>query len=380
MRLLSPLLLIAGAWSSALASQGDRSPAFQRCVSTCVQACPSLPLPSWSLWPCSAECAYACTTALTDFALLFPRRLPTSPLTPEEAFDAERLLGPGGELEGLDLGRQVQFFGKWPFRRLFGTQELLAVAFSLANLWAHAKGWRDLGRMDVTSVEATTLRRLYQANALVGINTWVWSVVFHTRDTAWTEKADYFSAAASTLFGLWLAGVRAGGLYKDQRGKRRWRTLTQLAFSVVFIAHCTYLSGGRFDYSYNMAFNVAFGLAQILLWSLWGLTNFLAHPPVSPLSPSPSNPPPRRSKHYLKPLVPVWLLFACTALELFDFEPVPSNWRLLDAHALWHASTVGVVRIWYRFLEHDVWWVEGAIRGEQGMGGAGGVAAKRRVQ
>ena len=28
----------------------------------------------------------------------------------------------------------------------------------------------------------------------VGMNTWLWSTVFHARDVRWTEAADYFFA------------------------------------------------------------------------------------------------------------------------------------------------------------------------------------------
>mgnify|MGYP001560130557 CR=1 FL=1 len=148
------LLAVLGA-STVLASQGDRSPAFQRCVATCGRACPAEPPRTWqpvlwSAWSCAADCAYTCTTSLTNLALISPP--PATPLSPDELEPAEqnamRLVGPGGDLEGLELGRMVQFSGKWPFRRYLGTQEILSVIFSLANLWAHAKGWRELGRLD----------------------------------------------------------------------------------------------------------------------------------------------------------------------------------------------------------------------------------------
>lgn len=383
------LLAVLGA-STVLASQGDRSPAFQRCVATCGRACPAEPPRTWqpvlwSAWSCAADCAYTCTTSLTNLALISPP--PATPLSPDELEPAEqnamRLVGPGGDLEGLELGRMVQFSGKWPFRRYLGTQEILSVIFSLANLWAHAKGWRELGRLDgVASADAATLRVLYRTNALVGINTWVWSAVFHTRDTPWTEKADYFSAAASTLYGLWLAVARSGGLYKCGAGKRRWRRITQAVFGTVFLSHCAYLSRGRFDYGYNMAFNVTVGVAQILLWTTWGLTNFFAQrgaPTPSPTAtshPSTALQPTPRPRHYLRPLQPGWMLLAFTALELLDFAPVPSGLRLLDAHALWHASTIGVVRLWYGFLTADVRWVDGA-REDQKLPGVRG--DKRRV-
>ena len=45
--------------------------------------------------------------------------------------------------ERLALGRAtLQYNGKWPFVRVLGMQEACAVAFSLANLAAHASGLR----------------------------------------------------------------------------------------------------------------------------------------------------------------------------------------------------------------------------------------------
>ncbi|KAK4703249.1 post-GPI attachment to proteins factor 3, partial [Phenoliferia sp. Uapishka_3] len=362
--------------STALASQGDRSPAFQRCLHPCEKACTANSAPSvwqsafWSPWSCAAHCAYDCTTSLTDLALSFPNfdgSVDANGNAPPLTADLQRLVEPSGDLDGLELGRMVQFYGKWPFRRYFGMQELLSVVFSLANLWAHHTGWMELGRLNRrTSGNGGTLRHYYRLNALVGINTWVWSAVFHTRDTSWTEKADYFSAAASTLYGLWLAVFRSCGLYKDKPARRRAKRLTQVVFGAVFFAHCTYLSQGRFDYGYNMKFNVVIGFAQILLWTIWGLSRFFASSSRLDIATrslgqtSSAQAPTGRSTHYLGPLLPVWLLFAFTALELLDFAPVPSHWRLLDAHALWHASTVGIVVIWYRFLVRDVHWVTGA--------------------
>ena len=40
------------------------------------------------------------------------------------------------------------------------------------------------------------------------MNAWLWSTVFHTRDVHWTEKLDYFSAAAFVVVGLIVQFVR----------------------------------------------------------------------------------------------------------------------------------------------------------------------------
>ncbi|XP_010188537.1 PREDICTED: post-GPI attachment to proteins factor 3, partial [Mesitornis unicolor] len=46
------------------------------------------------------------------------------------------------------------------------------------------------------------------AFAWVSLNAWFWSTVFHTRDTAVTEKLDYFCASAVVLHSVYLCCVR----------------------------------------------------------------------------------------------------------------------------------------------------------------------------
>lgn len=290
-------------------------------------------------------------------------------------------------MEGLPLGRMVQFNGKWPFHRLGGMQEPLSVVFSLANLWAHWRGWRDLSARGGGGGGAEGLRWAYRVYALSGINTWVWSAVFHTRDVGWTEKADYFSAAGTMLCGLWIAGIRLGGLYGGAGGHRTSRstlarTWTTLCL-VIFLLHCLYLSHTpRFNYTYNMQFNILIALLQILLWSTWSIRHLFLLP-----APSPSlyaSPTPTRAPHAHLPLLPLILLPALTALELLDFGPLGLGaWRLLDAHALWHASTVVVVRMWYGFLGRDLKWVQGGLNGGGRVGmeeGEEGARGGRRLE
>ncbi|KPV75718.1 uncharacterized protein RHOBADRAFT_13848, partial [Rhodotorula graminis WP1] len=350
---LTALALALAPWC-AEASVGDRAPAYQRCVDSCrAELCAdrasSAPPPPrddapWSgyssspLWPCRATCQYACQQHLTDLALAQP---------------------------GLPPGHQVQFHGKWPFHRFDLSHlplEPLSVLFSLANLWAHWVGLRTLRNLARTArmSEGKRLARVYAAYAVSGCLAWVASTVFHTRDTDATERLDYFLAAGTMLAGLWAGVVRLQGWYaptsKGARvapAQRRAAGVWTLVVFAVFALHCTYLARReRFDYGYNVRFNVGVALSTILLWSAW-------------LSSYPSARARFRAPHYLAPLAPLVLLPALTALELLDFAPFgPGGLRLLDAHALWHLSTVSVVRAWYRFLEKDVRWIDG-----QGEGG-----------
>ncbi|GAA5959435.1 hypothetical protein JCM21900_003752 [Sporobolomyces salmonicolor] len=379
--------------TSAHASTGDLSSAYQRCLESCTSSqCSAGPSPSADvdispfvsytsspLWPCPATCRYACQQHLTTLSLAYP---PSSP-------HVSSLSSPGGALEGLPLGEQVQFHGKWPFHRLDlsglplplrwidyllpRAQEPLSVLFSFGNLWAHYRGFvalRCLSRTGRTP-EGRRLAKVYELYALSGLSAWVWSAVFHTRDTDWTERLDYFGAALTGLVGLWSAVVRQRGWYAPPpRNKLPTRRLLPLLWTgvvaVVFALHCAYLGlRPRFDYTYNMRFNVAVALGTIGLWLHWTTTQAALPNPSNfsrrQLSSYPSARARFRAPHYRTPLVPLVVLPALTLLEVLDFPPLGlgTGLRLLDAHAVWHASTIPVVGWWYRFLTTDVRWIDG---------------------
>ena len=55
---------------------------------------------------------------------------------------------------GVD-GSAVKYYGKWPFQRVLGMQEVFSVVFSLANLAAHAHNLRKL-QLACDSISAAT--------------------------------------------------------------------------------------------------------------------------------------------------------------------------------------------------------------------------------
>lgn len=117
-------------------------------------------------WTCRGDCAYQCTHSITD-QLEFAHDAVTTTETSSP--------------------RMHQFHGKWPFWRLAGIQEPASVLFSLANGWVHYRGWRKVRRSRVKGSgigEGSSvggLKRWIEALAVVQMNTWVWSAVFHTR-------------------------------------------------------------------------------------------------------------------------------------------------------------------------------------------------------
>ena len=147
-------LTVAILSASAYASSGDRSREYVDCVDFCkVARCSphfwmnsSLAL-QVTRWSCTDDCKYECMHEITDREIRSGRRI-------------------------------QQYHGKWPFWRLAGMQEPASVAFSLLNLWAHAKGASKI-RKKVP--ESHPMKSYYIMFSIISINSWIWSSVFHTR-------------------------------------------------------------------------------------------------------------------------------------------------------------------------------------------------------
>lgn len=168
---------------------------------------------------------------------------------------------------------------------------------------------------------------------------------------------DYFSAALAIFYALYFTFIRMFHLYPSQRpravlppsdtpftpgGYLSWTFICIF----VYILHVSYLSLlPRFDYTYNMIFNVAIGLAHNLLWLIYALPSRL-----SIIRRYPSRPRSYRPSCATQAAIFVALTTGATTLELFDFPPW---WRLLDAHALWHLATIPIANYWYDFLIAD---------------------------
>ncbi|XP_038609582.1 post-GPI attachment to proteins factor 3 isoform X4 [Tachyglossus aculeatus] len=166
-----------------------------------------------------------------------------------------------------------------------------------------------------------------QFHGKVSLNAWFWSTVFHTRDTSLTEKMDYFCASAVILHSVYLCCVRTLGLRRPALASAFGGVLLLL-----LAGHVTYLTLVRFDYGYNMAANVGFGLVNLVWWLGWCLRNV------------------PRLPHVWKCAVVMVLLQGLALLELLDFPPI---FWVLDAHALWHISTIPVHVLFYSFLVDD---------------------------
>ncbi|CCM05765.1 uncharacterized protein FIBRA_07998 [Fibroporia radiculosa] len=328
-----PLYVVAVLLSSlhVYASSGDRADNYRNCVSKCesVICTDSTGTSSLSLalrlaqWTCTDDCKYRCMHTVTDYALA----------------------------NGIAV---QQYHGKWPFWRFAGMQEPASVLFSILNLLCHVRGARLIQRV---IPDHNPVKNYYLRFAFVSVNAWLWSSVFHTRDLPATEKLDYFSAALAILYALYYTVVRLFHLYPSDNSRLSLASKPARKLSGIYILwtgicvaayilHVSYLTLlPRFDYTYNIVFNLVVGMIHNFLWIVYALPSSLPSIRRFPFRPRSYRP-----GYASKAALFVLLTTLATSLELLDFPP----WkRIIDAHSLWHSSTVPIAALWYEFLVQD---------------------------
>jgi post-GPI attachment to proteins factor 3 len=149
-------------------------------------------------------------------------------------------------------------------------QEPFSVLFSLLNLLAHRSGLAKI-RRDIP--KSYTLRPFYKVFAYFGMITWSFSMLFHARDFSITEKLDYFAAALSVLYGLYLCAVRIFRLDKRTPVRQSLLRLWTLLCILLYIAHISFLLWS-WNYTYNMAANVAVGVISNIAWSIFSYMRY----------------------------------------------------------------------------------------------------------
>jgi hypothetical protein len=225
-----------------------------------------------------------------------------------------------------------KYHGKWAFVRAAGVQEPASVLFSLGNMAVQAAGLaryaRRLRRAGGAPAGGSGLGPLWVAHGALACNAWLWSAVFHSRDTAVTEQLDYFSAGALVAFGL-LATLARVLRVRSRAG----RVLLAMPIAALYFERVRLMRVTLFDYGMWTALCVAGGGLQAAAWLAWAATAGRRHPG--------------------RALLVGFLLavHACLLLELFDFPPF---WGVLDAHALWHLATVPLGLVWFEFLGRDL--------------------------
>ncbi|GIL69949.1 hypothetical protein Vretimale_10020 [Volvox reticuliferus] len=375
-----------------LASSGDRAWGFQACLQHCrTTGCTFLVYSSSSQQP-SLTCPDACSRMVQRLADHIPRNVREGSIS-EGVDGVSRSTGAQGAASQpvpLPLrifrwsceddckyhcmwaveawkssaktngGRSLieKYYGKWPFVRVLGMQELASVLASLANLVAHALclhrlraevhvslqlgshpgGSGSCDRKPSAPIIPTNSSYgrssypflwLWTTYGILHMNAWFWSAVFHSRDTPWTERLDYISAISLIAFGLFAAVVRI--VWGPGHRRRLLAAATAVAIAAGLAAHLYYMLNIKFDYGWNMRVCVAVGVSTAGLWLSW--CAWTRHP--------------ARWRMYAFLL----LVHLSMQLEVLDFPPLGG---LLDAHAAWHVATVALTPLFYSWLHADV--------------------------
>ncbi|XP_061375086.1 uncharacterized protein LOC133317250 isoform X1 [Gastrolobium bilobum] len=311
-------LVISSSIGVLNASAGDADPRYRSCVRQCEETgyCkfssdevlinhPRDMLESlyvqWKKWNCQSDCRYNCI------------------------LDREK------ERELFNDG-PVKYHGKWPFKRIYGIQEPASVAFSALNLAMHFYGWKSFFTLlknkfhkQVGKKASYEYAVLWHIFGLLSVNSWFWSAVFHTRDFELSERLDYSSAVALIGYSLILAMLRSFNVRDEAT-----RVMLSAPLIAFVITHILFLNVFKLDYGWNMKVCVAMAVAQLTIWQVWGFIS--RHP----------------SRWKLR-----FVVLACglaMLLEIYDFPPYQG---LIDAHALWHATTIPLTYLWWSFIKDD---------------------------
>ena len=249
------------------ASPGDRSAAFRACEAAC-NADGCIPVGA-ALAPRGARCEPACGAAAggADGSAEAPRpslALPLRVLQWDCAADcAYRCMHAHHGARSARGLPALKYRGKWPFSRALGLQEAFSSAASVANLLAHVLARRRWTPAERAAEREGGYAAVWYAYTLTQANLWVWSALFHARDTPRTEALDYLSAAAGVLVCAACVWVRVAEL----RGARQ--ALPFAAAAAAWTAHARYMLYVRFDYGWSVRFCIAVGLAQSLAMVGW---------------------------------------------------------------------------------------------------------------
>uniref|UniRef100_A0A4W5M421 Post-GPI attachment to proteins factor 3 n=1 Tax=Hucho hucho TaxID=62062 RepID=A0A4W5M421_9TELE len=284
---IAALLLLSA--TAVNASQGDKEPVYQGCVTQCVRTnctgarlrgfqSTQAPYMALTGWTCRDDCRYQCMWQTVGLY----------------------------QAEGYSI---PQFHGKWPFARFLCFEEPASALASLLNGLACLL---MLLRYRSSVPRQSPMYYTITAFSLVCLN------VF---------KMDYFCASAVILYSIYLCCVRTLGLKRPGVS-----SMVGVLLILAFTSHVSYLTFVSFDYGYNMAANATIGIVNLLWWLCWCWQNRRTLP------------------YWWKCGMVVLLLHGLALLELLDFPPL---FWVLDAHAVWHLSTVPVHFLFYSFLIDD---------------------------
>lgn len=263
-------------------------------------------------WDCVSLCDYQCQQLTTDMIM--------------------------SRMEDTDE-QIVQFHGKWPFVRVVYIQEFWSTLFSIGNFIPHFLAYKKLSNIKIQKNKSHLLINNYKLVSIMGSLAWLFSTIFHFRDTLLTERLDYFFAGGTVLSGFYACTMRfllGGDIHKHKK-------YGSLGFSICLLIFACHVLRLYLDwsYTYNMRFNIAFGVLQYLMLITIAVKNYHTY----------------RNNRYVSvfkvSVLPVLLVVGTSlsmSFELFDIF-IPSF--QLDSHAIWHGLTILPSFFLYEFFIQD---------------------------
>lgn len=333
--------------SVALCSIGDNLSEFRECISLC------------NAYRCQQKSVFTSKLTNADFT-------PNSVHTPFKQlfawdcpsdcnYKCQQIITNNRQKNGLP---KVKFNGKWPFKRVWGITELASVIFSLLNLRVNYTNYKKIWFQYRKTNDEMYLSYTYLL--LVSMIGWIFSTIFHIRDLVITEILDYYGACLIIIGNFYVITAR----YFNLKGKQL--LMFQVVVMVMYFGHMfkMYI---KWDYNYNIIYNMILGLCSMSLWILhsagiarvytenyYVLNNSITLLPYETKILTKLNPL-QLSRPKIIPYIPIvlnlWMLVAM-GFEVWEFEPI---WNLIDSHSLWHLLSYFPQLIWY---DWNIWDVE----------------------
>lgn len=316
----SSLIFISILPALSIASPGDNLYIFEDCNSACEsKICQTSstfetnqflqydfehvsPILRLLLWDCPSNCDYQCQQYVTNIRIA----------------------------EGEEI---LQFHGKWPFKRILLTQEFASSLFSILNFIPHYLNFKKLlPKYQRTQGNKKTLYFNVLIVSIITMIAWICSTVFHIRDSIITERLDYFFAGATVLSGLHALVIRVFRFDLNQE-KRIW---TSRVCILLYLYHFIRLNYD-WSYTYNMQANITIAILQYALFIVLAYQHYKKTP--------------SRKSLYITPLALIGSVVFGMSFEVFDF--INLNYQI-DAHAIWHLTTI-IPGFWlYQFFYEDI--------------------------
>jgi len=218
----------------------------------------------------------------------------------------------------------LQYYGKWPFIRVFGIQELFSSVFSWGNAIPNIIFFFKFRRI---VPDDYYLKNIFLCFAVSNVFTWTFSTIFHARDFKWTEALDYYFADLAWCFICVWTTIRFFDIRSTQS-----IVMIFLIFGAILFHLIYYLTFIKFDYGYNTTVGVILAIWQCVLWYTWAFMNW------------------SKSKYAWKIVLSESLSWMAGTMELFDFPPF---FDILDGHAIWHGLTIPVGYLLWDWILED---------------------------